>query len=299
MLFRSEGRVDFRGLVKELADEFQTRIEMRQVGARDEARLLADYETCGRECCCKNFLKTLKPISMKMAKMQKATLDPAKVSGRCGRLKCCLRYEHVTYEELDQGLPKIGARIVTEDGAGVVVARQILTQLLHIQTEGGGRLTVPVEKILSEADIAKWEEKKAEAAKAAAAASESARGEPRSPRSESSSKAQKTGKAGRGRSRSRQTRKKTGETNVEKKKTAGGTAQGAGSPAKKRPNRESQKDAPSQSTGKKNAVESSGSDGGGQGEKPKRRRRRGRRSPRGRDGKKRQDGERDSSPPVS
>ncbi|MCB9867512.1 MAG: hypothetical protein H6816_12880 [Phycisphaerales bacterium] len=98
--FMAEGRVDFRTLVRGLADEFQTRIEMRQVGARDEARLLADYETCGRECCCKSFLKTLRPISMKMAKMQKATLDPAKVSGRCGRLKCCLRYEHTTYEDL-------------------------------------------------------------------------------------------------------------------------------------------------------------------------------------------------------
>jgi cell fate regulator YaaT (PSP1 superfamily) len=146
--FLAEGRVDFRALVKELAAEYQTRIEMRQVGVRDEARLLADYETCGRECCCKSFLKTLRPVSMKMAKMQKATLDPSKVSGRCGRLKCCLRYEHVGYEELDQKLPKLGARVSTAHGDGVVVNRQILTQLLQVQVDGGALLTVAIEDVL-------------------------------------------------------------------------------------------------------------------------------------------------------
>jgi cell fate regulator YaaT (PSP1 superfamily) len=146
--FMSEGRIDFRSLVKDLADEYQTRIEMKQVGARDEARLLADYETCGRECCCKNFLKSLKPISMRMAKMQKATLDPAKVSGRCGRLKCCLRYEHVSYEELDRRLPPMGATVTTTgDVEGRVVARQILTQLLQIETADGGRVTLPIEEV--------------------------------------------------------------------------------------------------------------------------------------------------------
>ena len=172
--FMAEGRVDFRSLVKELADELQTRIEMRQVGARDEARLLADYETCGRECCCKNFLKTLKPISMKMAKMQKATLDPAKVSGRCGRLKCCLRYEHTTYEELDRKLPNHGARVVTEQGEGVVVARQILTQLLQVQTPDGGMLTVPVEGLIDDDELARRKAARAEAqAKAQAERAES------------------------------------------------------------------------------------------------------------------------------
>lgn len=164
--FMSEGRIDFRSLVKELAEEFQTRIEMRQVGARDEARLLADYETCGRECCCKSFLKTLKPISMKMAKMQKATLDPAKVSGRCGRLKCCLRYEHVTYEELDRRLPRMGAKVFTEDGAGTVVARQILTQLLQVQTPDGGRITATLEALISEEELNRRKTRKEEAARA-------------------------------------------------------------------------------------------------------------------------------------
>lgn len=145
--FMSESRVDFRDLVRGLASEFRTRIEMRQVGARDEARLLADYETCGRECCCKNFLKSLKPVSMKMAKMQKATLDPAKVSGRCGRLKCCLRYEHTTYEELDRKLPNMGKRVQTAQGVGKVIGRQILTQLVLIATDDGGRLTLPIEDV--------------------------------------------------------------------------------------------------------------------------------------------------------
>ena len=87
--FMADGRVDFRALVHDLARQYRTRIEMHQIGARDEARLVGDYEICGRECCCKGFLKTLRPVSMKMAKMQKATLDPSKVSGRCGRLRCC------------------------------------------------------------------------------------------------------------------------------------------------------------------------------------------------------------------
>jgi len=125
---------------------------MRQIGARDEARLLADYETCGRECCCRTFLKSLKPVSMKMAKMQKATLDPSKVSGRCGRLKCCLRYEHATYEELDGRLPKVGARVRTTQGSGVVTARQILTQLVQITTDTGGRMAIGVEEVLGPDD---------------------------------------------------------------------------------------------------------------------------------------------------
>ncbi|MFQ5413282.1 MAG: regulatory iron-sulfur-containing complex subunit RicT [Phycisphaerae bacterium] len=146
--FMAEQRVDFRGMVRDLATEFRTHIEMRQVGARDEARLLADYETCGREVCCKVFLKTLRPISMKMAKLQKATLDPSKVSGRCGRLKCCLRYEHVGYEELHKKLPRMGARIRTSHGDGVVVGRQVLTQLVQIRCDDDTRITVVAEDIL-------------------------------------------------------------------------------------------------------------------------------------------------------
>lgn len=146
--FLAEERVDFRELVRLLAGEFQTRIEMRQIGARDEARLVADLETCGRECCCKSFLKTLKPVSMQMAKLQKATLDPSKVSGRCGRLKCCLRYEHESYEELDRKLPRMGIRIRTPEGTGQVIDRQILTQLVKVRTDDERLITVAAEDIL-------------------------------------------------------------------------------------------------------------------------------------------------------
>ena len=138
--FMADGRVDFRDLVKELAHEFQTRIEMRQVGARDEARLVGDYETCGRECCCKNFLKVLQPVNMRMAKLQKATLDPSKISGRCGRLKCCLRYEDQVYTDLYKKLPRRNSRVLTEDGAGIVIEAQVLTQLVKIRLEQSGRI---------------------------------------------------------------------------------------------------------------------------------------------------------------
>ncbi|MEE9296376.1 MAG: regulatory iron-sulfur-containing complex subunit RicT [Phycisphaerae bacterium] len=154
--FTSEGRVDFRNLVKELSREFQTRIQMHQVGARDEARLLADFETCGREICCKVFLKTLKPISMRMAKLQRATLDPTKVSGRCGRLKCCLRYEHESYESMDARLPKKGEKIRTVSGYGTVTKRQVLTQLVQIDlADEGGMVTVVVEDVL-ERDVQRF-----------------------------------------------------------------------------------------------------------------------------------------------
>lgn len=147
--FMSEERVDFRELVRQLAQEYHTRIEMHQVGARDEARLVADYEICGRECCCKNFLKKLRQVNMKMAKLQKATLDPSKVSGRCGRLRCCLRYEHEGYEELNRKLPKVGSRIRTEKGTATVRDRQILTQLVHVIYDGTfERETIPIEDVL-------------------------------------------------------------------------------------------------------------------------------------------------------
>ena len=145
--FMAEGRVDFRELVKDLAREYQTRIEMRQVGARDEARLLADYETCGQQVCCKEFLKILQPVSMRMAKMQKATLDPSKISGRCGRLKCCLRYENQTYQELRDKLPRKGTKVRTEQGEGVVIDGRILTQLVQVELSDGRRIVVANEEL--------------------------------------------------------------------------------------------------------------------------------------------------------
>jgi cell fate regulator YaaT (PSP1 superfamily) len=145
--FMADGRVDFRELVKKLAQEYQTRIEMRQIGSRDEAKLLGDIESCGQECCCRRFLKLLKPVNMRMAKMQKATLDPSKISGYCGRLKCCLRYEDKTYTELMKRLPKKNTKVKTKHGEGKVVDTQILTQLVVVEYEDGGKIAIPVDEI--------------------------------------------------------------------------------------------------------------------------------------------------------
>jgi cell fate regulator YaaT (PSP1 superfamily) len=145
--FMSDGRVDFRELVKKIAHEYQTRIEMYQIGSRDEAKLLADYETCGQECCCRRFLKVLKPVNMRMAKMQKATLDPSKISGYCGRLKCCLRYEDKTYTELKKQLPKRNTGVKSKYGEGKVVDTQILTQLVMVELGDGQKIAVPFEEL--------------------------------------------------------------------------------------------------------------------------------------------------------
>jgi cell fate regulator YaaT (PSP1 superfamily) len=145
--FSAPTRMDFRQLVKDLAQRYRTRIEMRQVGSRDEARLVGDYEVCGRECCCRGFLKKLRPVNMKMAKLQKSTLDPSKVSGRCGRLRCCLRYEHYGYEELSRRLPRVGSRIDTEFGPATVVDRQVLTQLVSARKDDDRVIVIPVEEI--------------------------------------------------------------------------------------------------------------------------------------------------------
>lgn len=145
--FMSDGRVDFRDLVKRVAQEYQTRIEMRQIGSRDEAKLLGDVESCGQQCCCRRFLKLLKPVNMRMAKMQKATLDPAKISGYCGRLKCCLRYEDQTYNELKKRLPKKGANVRTSQGEGKVTDTQILTQLVVVEYENGDKDAIGVDEI--------------------------------------------------------------------------------------------------------------------------------------------------------
>jgi cell fate regulator YaaT (PSP1 superfamily) len=145
--FMADGRVDFRELVKKLAQEYQTRIEMRQIGSRDEAKLLGDIESCGQECCCRRFLKLLKPVNMRMAKMQKATLDPSKISGYCGRLKCCLRYEDKTYTELMKRLPKKNTKVKTKHGEGKVIDTQILTQLVVVEYEDGGKIAIPVDEI--------------------------------------------------------------------------------------------------------------------------------------------------------
>ncbi len=146
--FSSEQRVDFRELVRHLAQQYRTRIEMRQVGARDEARLVGDYERCGQRCCCQEFLKDLRPVSMRMAKTQKATLDPAKISGRCGRLMCCLRYEDAVYEDLRKKLPRRNVWVRTGDVVGKVIDTQILTQLVRLLKIDNTQVVVANEEIV-------------------------------------------------------------------------------------------------------------------------------------------------------
>ncbi len=147
--YLAEQRVDFRELVKRLAAEFQTRIEMRQIGVRDEAKLLADYGDCGQPVCCGNHLTEMPPVSMKMAKLQKATLDPTKISGRCGRLKCCLRYEYDTYVDLQRQLPPVGAEVVTESGRGRVLSHEILAQQVLVQMDDNRRKVIDAAEVVS------------------------------------------------------------------------------------------------------------------------------------------------------
>jgi len=140
--YLAESRVDFRELVRQLAGEFQTRIEMRQIGVRDAAKLLADYGDCGQAVCCNNHLVEMPPVSMKMAKLQKATLDPTKISGRCGRLKCCLRYEYETYDQIQKELPSLGSSVDTPEGRAKVIGHEILTGQLQVVTEDRRRILV-------------------------------------------------------------------------------------------------------------------------------------------------------------
>jgi cell fate regulator YaaT (PSP1 superfamily) len=147
--YLSENRVDFRELVRQLAAEFQTRIEMRQIGVRDEAKVLADYGDCGKPVCCNTHLSEMPPVSMKMAKIQKATLDPTKISGRCGRLKCCLRYEYDTYEALQKELPPLGSDVVTSTGRARVLAQEILAGQLLVETEDHRRVLIDAGEVLT------------------------------------------------------------------------------------------------------------------------------------------------------
>ena len=147
--FLAEKRVDFRDLVKDLARDFRTRIEMRQIGVRDEAKLLADFGDCGKPVCCNTHMHVMPPVSMRMAKLQKSTLDPSKISGRCGRLKCCLRFEQDVYEEFQQEMPSPGSRIVTSKGQGRVLAQEILARKLLVEFEDGRRLPVMMDEILT------------------------------------------------------------------------------------------------------------------------------------------------------
>lgn len=133
--FTAEGRVDFRNLVKELAGVFHTRIELHQIGVRDEAKKLGGLGICGRPFCCAQFLKDFQPVSIKMAKEQGLSLNPTKISGSCGRLMCCLKYEQSTYEELWKLCPKVGATVMTPEGRGVVTESSVLKGKVKVRLD--------------------------------------------------------------------------------------------------------------------------------------------------------------------
>jgi len=138
--FMAEGRVDFRDLVRDLAREFKMRIELKQIGARDEAKVLGDVSYCGRELCCSSWIREMRPVNMKMAKNQKSTLDPTKISGMCGRLLCCLRYEDEVYTELRKALPRRGARVTIKASGqtGLVLHQEVLASKCVVLLDRGG-----------------------------------------------------------------------------------------------------------------------------------------------------------------
>ncbi len=140
--FTAEKRVDFRELVRDLAAQFRMRIEMRQIGVRDEAKMVCGMGGCGRELCCATFLNRFDLVSVKMAKEQNLALNPSKISGVCGRLMCCLSYEFSTYLELKKNLPKVGKHVVTRSGKGKVIRQNVLNQTVTVELEEGGEVTI-------------------------------------------------------------------------------------------------------------------------------------------------------------
>lgn len=148
--FSAEGRVDFRELVKDLAGTFRIRIELRQVGIRDETRLLGGFGPCGRECCCAGAMPEFRKVSIKMAKVQGLSLNPGKISGLCGRLMCCLSYENDYYAEAFKKMPKVGSEVMTPEGRGTVVSDNMLKMVVRVKIEKDGSLVYrdfPVEEV--------------------------------------------------------------------------------------------------------------------------------------------------------
>jgi len=147
--FTADGRIDFRELVKDLAHHFHTRIEMRQIGVRDEAKLVGGLGICGRELCCSSFLTQFNPVSVKMAKEQGLALNPTKISGQCGRLLCCLGYEFETYSELRKGMPKCGKKIMWQNHECEVTSQDILRQQVTLRDREGSCCCVTMEELRS------------------------------------------------------------------------------------------------------------------------------------------------------
>jgi cell fate regulator YaaT (PSP1 superfamily) len=150
--FTAEGRVDFRELVKDLATTLKARIELRQVGVRDEAKMVGGLGPCGRDLCCSLFLSDFNPVSIKMAKEQDLPLNPSKISGICGRLMCCLKYEVEAYEEFNASAPPLGTEVELDDGEGKVVGYHIPCGRVTVELEGGKKVDVPLAELLARKD---------------------------------------------------------------------------------------------------------------------------------------------------
>jgi cell fate regulator YaaT (PSP1 superfamily) len=140
--FTADGRVDFRELVKDLVGKFRTRIEMRQIGVRHQSKMVGGLGTCGRPLCCAAFLTNFSPVTIKMAKEQNISLNPSKISGMCGRLMCCLTFEHEIYEKMKKDLPRIGKKVMTDTGEGKVIRQNVLKETLNVRLESGEEIEV-------------------------------------------------------------------------------------------------------------------------------------------------------------
>ncbi len=158
--FTAEGRVDFRELVKDLASIFKVRIELRQIGVRDEAKLFKGLGVCGRTTCCAQWLGDFTPVSIKMAKEQNLSLNSTKISGICGRLLCCLTYEQEFYEEVSKKLPKVGQRVITADGEGEVFKLSILEESVFVKIQVNKDETEVKKYLLEEIEVKKFEKVK-------------------------------------------------------------------------------------------------------------------------------------------
>ena len=160
VFFSAEGRIDFRELVRELSRSLKVRVEMRQIGPRDEAKMLGGFGRCGRPLCCATFLNDLNPVSIKMAKEQGLPLSPMKISGLCGRLLCCLGYEYEQYRAIREKMPKNGKPVMTPKGEGTVVGNNPIEETVIVELEGGARIKMTLEELKNEGKGKQKEEDK-------------------------------------------------------------------------------------------------------------------------------------------
>lgn len=148
--FTADGRVDFRELVKDMVQRYHTRVEMKQIGVRHQAKMVGGLGSCGRQLCCTSFLNNFEPVSIKMAKEQNLSLNPAKISGMCGRLMCCLNYEREYYEKVKKNVPKVGKKVSTKQGRGKVTRQNIFRETLTLLLESGEEIEIPYTDIIKD-----------------------------------------------------------------------------------------------------------------------------------------------------